>query len=1179
MSPVTRAMSGSPPQMAAPPAISPLVQLSSVDMDLETALAKLKQSEAEFGLMFQSALSVREKWREDAAQTDVLIADKKYRLNQPLPSANEILVQTLPTNPVTGEIISTRAIVEAGTDAAPSPLKESRSLPSSLRRPSEFPSISAKPAEEEKSYGPSLLERAEARLAGMIDEAVNSTRAIMILPPSNLHSSPSMRGVFKPAFLSSGGRSLGDAFARSSPIETRSSFANASKPILSSPSHPLADLGSFSSSPSEEVAEMFRRSRSGRGAVKEGGVDLNAVGRESAARLSEAMRQVEAMPSFPAYVAHSASSSDLLTSSAPRSSPPAPVTLSQAVNQVLPSISVMSHPPQIHTMGTREQAESDGSSTSAQQQSYYQNQAPQQQPSSQQQASAPTHQLDELERRYEQLRTEQMAQQDRIAEAEEARKSEQARAVVERRRRMQELEEQRKEQEEEEARQAAAEAEKNERARKKAEAADRTLQQLAAAAAYAKHTRAPNQPLALPTGHHQRGSSISSQKSVHFAQPSETQCAIAAPEDEDEPSAAPSRSPEIAETLGRLHDQARSASLNRISQFVFGQLELIERRIAVKEIEDEEVLQEMQQLSELLSAPSSRGASQNSSPKQRTRVASSVSSAGATAASSVAPSLSAPSRGSSTLPSSLRSSPMSSRAASTVGDDEEYRYRIEQFQERRGGKLRSVAESQSSRGISDIAGSRVSVSASQPASQPASRLSSRAGSIFGESEMVQVPRGAGSLAMDAEEAAVGANEQQQHKDELQHDPSHFQQQAVIPVTDVALVPASKSASRKSSPSGFALSTREVRAIVKSEVLGSPAQLCATYAYLPPPRVPVTLTRTQLLQQELLKKRGKRSALGGDDRFKHILPTAHVVRRNIREMLKEEMRKRAATWTEEENKKEEESKQHDDDGTRDRHSSSPRRAHDLDSMLASSRLHAPTFSPPRSFTAATGRHHDAAEFYDSRSNKPKSSPNRSVIPTENQVWRERDEARSARKGRLEQSSHAGPVSEYALGSTSPLLTAFTSDAEIEQHLKDLFSSKLELKPIERKSNAVASQQPQQQSQSSHAASNSQSLRDTYSSAFHQSSRPPPQPQSSVSPMDSTSSFVSSGSSHRSVVDSYLDDSAISSSVYDQTETIRKLTASALVFPPVNLNSSTRSHIELRPVGVILSPTSKREVQEE
>ena len=393
-------------------------------------------------------------------------------------------------------------------------------------------------------------------------------------------------------------------------------------------------------------------------------------------------------------------------------------------------------------------------------------------------------------------------------------------------------------------------------------------------------------------------------------------------------------------------------------------------------------------------------------------------------------------------------------------EKEEYRYRIEQFQ---AARYQPSVQAQHKRvsSMDPSTGSFVSsssspshpshhrrrsasvLSSSLPSSCHSSADPSRSGSIIGESEMIPMQRRVPSAMAHTEATSIskiarGGNSQ---RHALVHDSK-------------PLVASKLSRLSSSSSSRLPLTTREVRAIVRSEVLGAPAQLCATYAYLPPPKVPIQLTRTQVLQQQQ-KKKDKTEAKGSKylSNLPKVTPTAHVVRKNIREMLYEEMQKRIDEWKKDADddgdsqsdlhRVDEEKRADTEGGVGVDHSSLPRStivlpSTHLDHTLESSRLRAPTFSPPKSFQSKSPSSTSARVII-----------NDSCLPTEEQIWTNKHIRKTENNTKKYDDVNKALSSSLLAGETlSSLGRIHATNEAIDRHLLTLFqNSRLELKPIQ------------------------------------------------------------------------------------------------------------------------------------
>lgn len=565
-----------------------------------------------------------------------------------------------------------------------------------------------------------------------------------------------------------------------------------------------------------------------------------------------------------------------------------------------------------------------------------------------------------------------------------------------------------------------------------------------------------------------------------------------------------------------------------------------------------------------------------------------------------------------------------------------------------------------------------------------SSRSSRAPSLGGRSEFVSATGGhARHASMSIEETEMrGAESRFEHAAVAhidEHTPevrsnSHVQSIDTVQARSTAVIPVRQPPTSHLEPprkpqtivSGkLPLTSREVRALVRSEVLGSAADLRATYAYLPPPAIPIQLTRTQMLQQaQRRRKQQQGGAKNGPQRT--IRATAPVVRKNIEAMLEEEMRRRdvAHTWAAEADdigpadqqpQTSHEEQQEEDDHVLDfrpHHPSSPpvrtspprSSLRDVDRLLEDpSRLTRPTFSPPRTFAPASnpGAHLDIASFDRTASpTVPRTSPRRTILPVGDDprgaaertaAWPKtlRSPASTPRGDAIgAPSSNDVPASSAASApsftSVPVPLSAFASDADVDAHLRRIFAeSRLDLAPL-----VPSSRSSRSGSVSVDTGSEWSLAEDASSRLIQTASVPAPRTSlldfsvpSRLAPSEaddttiSTSSFVSSlpPSSRHSVGD--MSDVSTASSVSrpgsarDITHsndrlappayasaapatfeadlaTLHHLSASALVFPSLTLapirserdsqaiaSTSTRSHVELRPVGVVLSPAKQ------
>lgn len=349
---------------------------------------------------------------------------------------------------------------------------------------------------------------------------------------------------------------------------------------------------------------------------------------------------------------------------------------------------------------------------------------------------------------------------------------------------------------------------------------------------------------------------------------------------------------------------------------------------------------------------------------------------------------------------------------------------------------------------------------------------------------------------------------------------------------------------------------------------------AKYSYLPPPKLPIQLTRTQMLRDRARKQ------LGSPKVPRRVYATAPVVRRNIKSMLTEEMERRAGEWTrgepeieevrwqpqrEEEDaaatrrqscaspqytvaterKQQRQSQDHDHEDEPQPRMSPPRPSpstmRELDDLLAlPSRLTAAVFSPPRGFAASppAHRHIDPASFAEMPRTVPRARRDGDLVQWKDDLAREMIEQRSL-PGKTQGNDAERPLAH----STSTLLTPFTSDADIDAHLKQLFSGGGQLHVPPPVSEAGSS---------SHRAATAAIDSPGYSSSF----------------VSSVASSVRGGS------DQQRDDQS-RVAVLDQIDALQHLSSSAIVFqpPPPQSHSSPhmQQHLELRPVGIILGQT--------
>jgi len=328
-----------------------------------------------------------------------------------------------------------------------------------------------------------------------------------------------------------------------------------------------------------------------------------------------------------------------------------------------------------------------------------------------------------------------------------------------------------------------------------------------------------------------------------------------------------------------------------------------------------------------------------------------------------------------------------------------------------------------------------------------------------------------------------------------------------------------------------LTAREVRAIVRSEVLGSAAELRSTYSYLPPPPKPIQLTRTQMLQQAARESsdRARRGPSDPSGLSRRAAPIAGLVAQNVEDMLQEQMRKRAGGWTQQQQQQgEEELKTHEgahtDEEKEKKKESSPRSSRAMQRQLERAlqhppRVNQPSFSPPK----FVGTLHSPPRSYAAQA----------------------EAAAATAKPVLQWQDRSGVDAYNRADQSLLLLERMAADAPIETHLQQMWSdAKLQLDAA-----AAARQSPHEQANQS---------------------------------MDSTSlSPVSSVASERSIGDSHDQRRHGNSERWDGRTQLHDFSLRAehadllhhLSTVPIvcaDVGADQQQHIELRPVAIVMAP---------
>ena len=499
--------------------------------------------------------------------------------------------------------------------------------------------------------------------------------------------------------------------------------------------------------------------------------------------------------------------------------------------------------------------------------------------------------------------------------------------------------------------------------------------------------------------------------------------------------------------------------------------------------------------------------------------------------------------------SSLQSSVQSSRAASIHGEEQEEQHEqtqpaeaepqatrqikpkarasLQPPQQQPQALLQTVSESSVRSRSSLPAGSTTDASSRRSFAPPThARLASlasstRGASIFGESQLVHPPHSRQSslahasaieemmdrtLPLDAEREPEQDRQLQRYPHEGDETSEHAgsvhasehlsvsragseHSSHTAPSTLKKAPPPPKPTRGPTAATGrLPLTAREVRALVRSRVLGSASELRANYSYLPPPLRPITLTRTQMLQQaarEVAARRAQeQSAHGTHCRLaRRAAPIAAAVRRNVEAMLEQQMKLRGAQWDREAKQdldaegSQQQRKQREEEESKEQPLPPPQRSPNhraalaqVDEMLRDPpRILQPTFSPPAMSKHRQTTSHSPARNYESTA-ALRNSPSQQQPP------------RSLSQGK------------------SVMLSAVSPDFDVQAHLAGLFST----------AKQQLQQQPQQHLDGSERSSrkSSVSVPAAAVAGSDSASAPPAGPSLSDLAADSSSSFVSS-----------------------------------------------------------------------
>lgn len=451
-------------------------------------------------------------------------------------------------------------------------------------------------------------------------------------------------------------------------------------------------------------------------------------------------------------------------------------------------------------------------------------------------------------------------------------------------------------------------------------------------------------------------------------------------------------------------------------------------------------------------------------------------------------------------------------------------------------------------------------SPSRASSAAPSRALSKQSSLLGDSQFVHPPRSHQSSTRTSVHGEIETDLERDHAPaelhSLQHPPG---------------LPANKRA-HEVAPSGAAsvrpvsthlpLTAREVRAIVRSEVLGSAAELRSTYSYLPPPPKPIQLTRTQMLQQAArdASNRARRGPSDPSRLSQRAAPIAGLVAQNVEDMLQEQVRRRADGWTQQQ-------QQQERGGEEELHVNKDSAQKDEEKEKKKDS------SPRSSVTRTQQRQLERALQHPSRVNQPSFSPPKlmGTLHSPPRSYASQAEAAAAAAGpALRWLDRAGVDAYNRADQSLLLLERMSADTPIHTHLQQLWSdAKMKLGA------AAAARQPSNAHGAVSDVAHSPSATGALAAAAASPQSSPANrstSSTSLSPVSSVASERSHGGGETRDGRTQLHDFSLSAEHADLLHHLSTVPIVCEVDGSADAGSDQQpqQHIELRPVAIVVAP---------